>query len=340
MIVLIPAYEPGGTLPDLIRHLAHHTVVVVDDGSGAGYAEVFARCRDLGAEVLTLDRNRGKGHALKAGFTHIQRRYPDHDVVCADSDGQHRPADIDTVAAHVPVSGAAMVLGARCFTGTVPARSRIGNALTRAAFRATTGLALLDTQTGLRAYPARMLPWLVAVGGERFEYEQRLLLRAARERLPIAEVVIATVYLDDNKSSHFRPVRDSWRVYRPLLAFTASSLAAFAVDTVALLTLVALTGNLATSAVAARLLSATGNYAVNSTQVFGTGAHASSALRYAVLAAVLLPANIALLEALAGVTGSVAVAKVLTEVTLFSGSFVAQRGLVFAARRRPAPARS
>jgi len=340
MIVLIPAYEPGGSLVELVRHLGHHTVVVVDDGSGPRYAGVFHRVRGLGAEVITSERNRGKGHALRTGFAFIQDRYPGRDVVCADSDGQHRPDDIEAVARHVEVSGAAMVLGGRRFTGAVPARSRFGNAVTSAAFRLVTGVRLMDTQTGLRAYPAWMLPWLGRVGGDRFEYEQRLLLQAARERLPIAEVEIATVYLRDNESSHFRPIRDSVRIYRPLLAFSMSSLLAFAVDTVALLTLVALTGNLALSAVAARLISATGNYAVNRAYVFGSGANPAvrpgSALRYAALAGVLLLLNVVLLEALTSLTGSVLAAKLLTEVSLFAASFLVQRSLVFSFRRTAA----
>ncbi|MFI7542032.1 glycosyltransferase [Actinoplanes sp. NPDC049599] len=335
MIVLIPAYEPGAALVELVRRLAGHAVVVVDDGSGPGYATVFARVRDLGAEVLTLEGNRGKGAALKAGFAHLRERHPGRDVVCADSDGQHRPEDIEAVARHVTVSGAAMVLGGRRFTGDVPARSRLGNAVTRAAFRLVTGVRLLDTQTGLRAYPGRMLPWLSRVAGDRFEYEQRLLLRAARERLPIAEVEIATVYLRHNASSHFRLVRDSLRVYRPLAAFAMSSLAAFAVDTVALLTLVALTGNLALSAVAARLISATGNYAVNRAYVFGPRGGPGSAWRYAALAGLLLLANVVLLRAWTTATGSVAAAKLLTELTLFTVSFAVQRGVVFVGRRQP-----
>jgi putative flippase GtrA len=346
MIVLIPAYQPGGDLIDLVCRLGQHTVVVVDDGSGPAYAAIFARVRVLGAEVVTLTGNRGKGFALKTGFAHIGTRYPGRDVVCADSDGQHRPADIDAVARHVAVSGAAMVLGCRRFTGPVPARSRLGNAVTRSVFRLVTGLDLADTQTGLRAYPARMLPWLGAVGGDRFEYEQRLLLRAARERLTVAQVEIATVYLRHNASSHFRPVRDSVRVLRPLLAFALSALLAFAVDTTALLVLVAMTGDLVLSAIGARLLSATVNYAVNRAYVFGTRrtppARRRSALRYATLASVLLAANVLLLEALVLAVGSVIVAKLLTEGTLAAVSFLVQRHVIFPVSRPepPAPAGS
>jgi putative flippase GtrA len=337
MIVLIPAYEPGTSLVDLVAQLGHHTVLVIDDGSGARHAPVFAAARAAGAEVLTLPFNQGKGRALRAGFAHARRHHPGEPVVCADSDGQHRPDDIEAVAARLSDGDPAMVLGVRRFVGDVPARSRFGNHVTRAAFTLATGLALTDTQTGLRAYPARMLPWLEAVDGDRFEYELRLLVRAAREELVVAEVEIATVYLDHNASSHFRPVRDSVRVLTPLLTFAASSLLGFVVDTVALLALVALSGNLAGSAVGARLLSAAVNYAVNRRFVFASGGP-RSLLRYAGLAAALLALNVVLLETIDAVTGSLLVAKVVTEMVLFTAGFVVQRRYVFTPRLRP-PAR-
>jgi putative flippase GtrA len=341
VVVLIPAYEPDDKLIDLVRRLGHHPVVVVDDGSGPAYAVVFAAVRNLGGQVLTLDRNRGKGYALKAGFAHVGDRFPGQDVVCADSDGQHRAQDIDAVAARLAATDAAMVLGARRFTGGVPARSRFGNTATRTVFRLVTGLALDDTQTGLRGYPARMLGWLGQVEGDRFEYELRLLLRAARDELPVEQVEIATIYLAGNATSHFRPVRDSVRIYAPLLAFTASSLLAFAVDAVMLLTLVALTGNLVASALGARLISATVNYTVNRTWVFGRR-HRSvprrrSVRRYAALAVALLAANVVLLQALTMAGSSLPAAKVATDVVLFLAGFLVQRRLVFTRGTNPVP---
>ncbi|KUL23329.1 dolichyl-phosphate beta-D-mannosyltransferase [Actinoplanes awajinensis subsp. mycoplanecinus] len=335
MLVLIPAYQPDGRLADLVHELDRHHVLVVDDGSGPSYDMVFEEARMAGAEVIHLDRNRGKGFALRTGFAHAAAAYPGHDVVCADSDGQHRPADIEAVAARVGVTPAAMVLGVRRFTGRVPARSRFGNAATRVLFRLVTGLSVTDTQTGLRGYPARMLGWLGRVPGDRFEYELRLLLRAARDRLAIEEVGIATVYLDGNRSSHFRPLQDSVRIYRPLLGFAASSLLAFGVDAALLAVLVSATDQLVLSAVLARVVSATLNYSVNRRAVFGEGvAHRRAAPRYAALAVASLSANVVVLEWLNTALGSLAVAKVLTEVTLFAAGFAIQRAFVFG-RGRP-----
>lgn len=332
--MLIPAYQPDHRLADLVGRLDRHRVLVVDDGSGPAYAEAFAKAREAGAEVITLSHNRGKGFALKTGFAHVAARCPGEDVVCADSDGQHRVEDIEAVAGRVRTSPAAMVLGVRRFTGRVPARSRFGNAATRIAFTAITGLAVTDTQTGLRGYPARTLAWLGRVPGDRFEYELRLLLRAARERLPIEEVEIATVYLDGNRSSHFRPVIDSARIYGPLLAFAGSSLLCFAIDAALLAVLVAGTGHLTASAVVARLVSASVNYTVNRRAVFDQAPHRRALPRYAALALASLAANVALLELLTALTGSLVVGKLVTEPALFLAGFAIQRLFVF--RRRPA----
>jgi putative flippase GtrA len=337
MVVLIPAYEPDNKLVDLVRRLPHHSVVVVDDGSGPAYAEVFAKVRGLGADLVTLRDNRGKGNALKTGFAYVRAHFPGQDVVCADSDGQHTPKDIDAVAGRVASTDAAMVLGARRFTGKVPARSRFGNAMTRAAYTLATGKALIDTQTGLRGYPARMLQWLGEVSGSRFEYELRLLLQAAREGLRIEEIEIATIYLEDNASSHFRPLHDSIRVYGPLLAFTASSMLAFVIDTVALLVIAAATGSVARSAIAARAISATINYGVNRIWVFGRRGNPTSrkvsAPRYAALALGVLAANVILLKSLTLVIESLLFAKAITEISLFAVSYLVQKHFVF-----PSPA--
>jgi putative flippase GtrA len=84
-------------------------------------------------------------------------------------------------------------------------------------------------------------------------------------------------------------------------------------------------------------LSGTVNYAVNRRWVFRhrvpPAGRWSPALRYAVLAAVVLVLNVVLLEAVAVVVGSVVVAKAVTELTLFLASFVVQRHLVFGRRR-------
>lgn len=332
MVVLIPAYQPDRKLLALLRELAavapELDVVVVDDGSGPLYAPIFSDAATLGADVIGFAANRGKGAALKHGFAHIAAHYPGQDVVCADSDGQHRVRDILRVGR--AVRPGAMVLGMRAFSGHVPARSIVGNTITRWAFRAATGVGVSDTQTGLRGYPAGALDWLAGVRGDRFEYELNLLLQAKGAGWTIAEVPIDTVYLAGNESSHFRPLVDSVRIYLPLLAFSASSLVAFAVDFVALLVINALTGNLLAAVVAARGLSSAVNFLTNRRVVFRSRRPLrSTMLRYYLLVAVLLLANYGLLAWLTGLGLALAVAKVLVEVGLFVASYQMQRSFVF-----------
>jgi putative flippase GtrA len=337
MIILIPAYEPDQQLPALIRSIRDAepwaTVVVVVDGSGPVYREVFDGVKALGCHVIGYARNRGKGFALKTGFGFIADQLPGRNVVCADSDGQHTIVDILKVAAAVQAGSPAMVLGTRNFTGIVPARSRFGNTATRLLFTLATGQRISDTQTGLRGYPACMLPWLRSVRGERYEYELNVLLEAKGAGYALHTVDIATVYLDHNAGSHFRPVADSVRIYAPLLKFLASSFTAFLVDTVVFLILTLVTDSLLLAVVGARAVSSAVNFLVNRLMVFEHGRDkpaAATGLRYFGLVLVLLAANYGLISALNALSVAALPAKILAEIALLSVSYVVQQRFLFA----------
>ena len=257
--------------------------------------------------------------------------------MCADSDGQHTLSDILAVAAAVRSHGDGIVLGARDFSGEIPLRSRFGNSATRMALRAASGLRLQDTQTGLRGYPASLLGWLMTVDGDRFEYELSVLLEAKRREIEVVEVPIATIYIDDNESSHFRPVIDSIRVYLPLLRFSMSSLVAAAVDFVLVLALMALTGNLAIAVVGARVCSAAVNFTINRRLVFdptGRTPLRAAIAGYGAVAVGILIANYAILYLLYEQLGIyLGVAKLVTEVSLFLASYTLQKHFVFSRAR-------
>ncbi|QXT63673.1 bifunctional glycosyltransferase family 2/GtrA family protein [Tessaracoccus palaemonis] len=337
--VLIPAYEPDLRLVALVTQLdaalPDVPVVIVDDGSGPDYCDVFAAAAASGAVILTHEHNRGKGAALRTGFADIVTRLPGFGVVTADCDGQHTPTDIARVAARLdtlPPGQRCVVLGCREFTGAVPARSRFGNSVTRALFRSVTRQDVPDTQTGLRAFPAITLPWALGIQGDRFDYEFRMLLLARQSGISLVTMPIETVYTDGNASSHFRPLVDSLRIYAPLARFAGSSLLAFAVDTGVLLLLNWFTGRLLLAVVGARLVSAGVNFAVNRRLVFRRGREVplrSATLRYLSLAALLLAANYGVLTALTDAGTPLLLAKVATEAALFLASYSIQRTVVF-----------
>jgi glycosyltransferase involved in cell wall biosynthesis len=336
MIVLIPAYEPDMKLIRLLEDIADTgsgiEVVVVNDGSAPQYDEIFDRAAALGTVVIGHDVNRGKGFALKQGFDYVERNFPGHDVVCADCDGQHRVLDILRVAAEVAAHLNAMVLGSRQFTGRVPVASRFGNAVTRVVFARSTGQRLYDTQTGLRGYPASMLPWLRTVHGDRFEYELNVLLEAAEAGVTIQELPVDTIYLEGNASSHFRPLVDSARVYAPLVKFSMSSLSAFVIDVVLLFVMKGLTGSLLASVVTARVASSVFNFLTNRHLVFarGQGRASDCAPRYFALVAAIMMVNYASMYALYERLGAgLLPSKLLTEAALFITSYQVQKRFVF-----------
>ncbi|RIX48663.1 glycosyltransferase [Paenibacillus nanensis] len=337
MIILIPAYEPSQRLIHLIHDLKDRSddeIVVVDDGSGPAYQSIFDRAASLGCTVLTHEHNKGKGAALKTGFRYILETKEASGVVTADCDGQHLPKDIIRIAEEV-VQGhpKTIVLGSRKFAGKVPFRSRFGNSVTRSIFSFVSGAKIYDTQTGLRGFGAEMLPWLCRITGDRFEYEMNMLLEAVPAGCTFKEIDIDTVYLERNQSSHFHFLKDSFRVYLPIVKFSVSSLMSAFLDVLLLVLIQLFTSNLLLAVVGARVCSAVFNYAANRRFVFSTSNDVpvkSSLPRYMLLALVVMLANYGVIDFYYSTIGlSLILAKIFTETTIFLFSYWVQRKFVF-----------
>lgn len=336
MYVLIPAYQPDARLPRLILELHRADpstkIVVVDDGSGQKFSDIFEASATAGAHVISYENNRGKGYALREGFTWIRDVAGDSPecVVTADADGQHTLNDIFRVGRTCTDTGTS-VLGVREFVGHVPARSRIGNTATSALFWLATGWKLKDTQTGLRAFPVALLPELLKVQGDRYEYELRVLLHLAKFRHPVTQIPIETIYEAGNPTSHFRPLQDSARIWAPLLKFAASSGVATVIDYVLVLVLNALTGALFFPVIAARLVSASVNFAMNRRVFEATGVPLRrSAFRYAALAVAVVTGSYTMLAVLTGIGMPLWIAKIIADTTMYLVSYSAQSRYVFA----------
>ena len=336
MYVLIPAFQPDARLPRLILELHRADpstkIVVVEDGSGQKFSDIFEASATAGAHVISYENNRGKGYALREGFTWIRDVAGDSPecVVTADADGQHTLNDIFRVGRRCTDTGKS-VLGVREFVGHVPARSRIGNTATSALFWLATGWKLKDTQTGLRAFPVALLPELLEVQGDRYEYELRVLLHLAKFRHPVTQIPIETIYEAGNPTSHFRPLQDSARIWAPLLKFAASSGVATVIDYVLVLVLNALTGALFFPVVAARMVSASVNFAMNRRVFEATGVPLRrSALRYAALAVAVVAGSYTMLAVLTGIGMPLWIAKIIADTTMYLVSYSAQSRYVFA----------
>lgn len=219
--VLLPAWQPDAVLVELANQLLQSgmgALLVIDDGSGPESAPILSALSVLPRTTVRRHPvNRGKGCALKTGFGFLltqESRYTG--VVTADADGQHTAEDIVRVARALLASERRPVLGVRRFEGDVPWRSRCGNCFMRWLFSRVAGRDLIDTQTGLRGLPMPLLPDLLRLPGERYEYEMTVLAHLCRLEVPLVEVPIKTVYLQGNRASHFHPLWDSMRVFATL----------------------------------------------------------------------------------------------------------------------------
>ena len=348
--VIIPSYEPDEKLIALLHALQAagiRHVIVVDDGSGREYAHFFEQAAMVeNCTVLYHAVNLGKGRALKTAFNHCLREYSEAcGCVTADSDGQHTPADILTCMEALCENDGSLILGCRNFDGPkVPMRSRFGNKCTRKVFHYLLGLSVSDTQTGLRAIPTAFMRELMQVRGERFEYETNMLIETKDREIPIVEVSVETVYIEENKTSHFNPVRDSLRIYLVFGKFLFSSLSSSVVDLLLFHLFCTLLHTqegglwgvpyIIISTVFARVISAVYNFLINYKVVFQSRERmAITAARYFLLAVCQMMCSALLVNALYGLFGGVEVAvKMPVDVFLFFVSFLFQREFVY--RRR------
>ena len=343
--VVIPAYEPDEKLIGLVEKLNEadlSPIVVVDDGSNkAVYGSIFERVGNLGATVLTHAVNMGKGRGLKTAFNHCINEYDGLvGVVTADSDGQHRAEDIKKCKDALLDNPHSLILGVRDFNRDgIPARSVFGNKTTSRVMKLLTGISISDTQTGLRGINVDFMKELLTENGERFEFETNMLLLAKDNGIEIKEVPIETIYLEDNRSSHFNPIKDSFKIYVVFFKFLMSSLSSSVVDMVLFSIFCAITRRrvkpfdyIMISTIAARIISAVYNFLINYKVVFhGKGSKAAAAVKYAVLAVVIMLLSGTLVSAGHRLFPSLieVAVKIPVDCLLFVLSFYIQREIVY-----------
>lgn len=238
-VVLIPSVEPDDRLPVYVRKLGEYGlshIVIVDDGSGNDYQDIFKELEEGGCTVLRHKVNMGKGLALKTGYRHIKEHVPGYMcIITADSDGQHAPEDVYKLAKEAELHPHALILGVRDFNKAgIPVKSLIGNRITSAVFAGLYGKYLPDTQTGLRAFGSSLTDKMTGIKGEGFEYETQVLVTCIRSRIQVLTVPIQTIYEDENRRTHFKAVRDSLKIIRTLgadfMKFLSSSFVCSFVD--------------------------------------------------------------------------------------------------------------
>src|SRR5580658_3211293 len=334
--VVIPAYRPEQALLDLIAALSEKSVpaiVLVDDGSGPDYREVFRRAEEFpNVRLVRHAVNLGKGAALKTGINCALCAFPKlQGVVTADADGQHHPEDIVQVADRLVAEPDRVILGTRTFGAGVPLRSRVGNVVTRAVMRALVGQHVSDTQTGLRGIPARLLPRLLRLEANGYDFELDMLIAVRQQAIPIGQVPIRTIYEPGNRTSHFNPLIDSMKIYFVLLRFSSVSLMTAALDLIVFYLAYRRLGNLAAAQSLGRLLAVAFNYSmVRRTVFFSKLRHATVLPKYLLLVCVSGFASYAGIQLLNSRFHIQPLpAKLLVEGILFFANFAIQRDFIF-----------
>lgn len=353
LAVIIPSLDPDEKLLRTVESLekvGFKNIILVNDGSKRENLKFFPSLDGYeGRILLHHTENKGKGAALKTAFKYVLETRPDFDgVITADGDGQHLAEDVLACAEQM-LETESVVLGCRDFSGEdVPKRSRFGNRTTSLVMRLFCGMKLSDTQTGLRAFPYKYLADMLEVKGERFEYETNMLISFKQKAIPYTEKKIETVYIEENKTSHFRPVRDSVRVYRFILSYCLSSVLSALVDEGAFFLFLKLinAGGLTVliSTVFARVISSLTNFAINKNKVFSNkGSVIKTLLKYYALAVPQMLVSAGLVYALSAIARLIGIGsndivltliKVVVDTVLFFASFRIQQNWVFADKKK------
>ncbi len=349
-IVVIPAYEPPPSFVEYALDIlkAASLLVVVDDGSGDRYSDIFNKiAENKNVKLITLKKNKGKGNALKCAFSYIVSKYSHEKIiVTADCDGQHKVNDVVSVYKSAMSHPDTLVLGGRSFNGdNVPWRSRVGNGIARNIYRALYGQNVTDTQTGLRGFSVLLASGFLGVGGRGFEYEMGVLIYAVKKKIPILQIPIETVYSEKGAphSSHYRPLNDSIKIFFTVLfsmnVYILSSLLSGVVDVLVFsLIIYNFSADVSplttmTATVVARVSSSFINFILNYKYVFASKTK-SSIFKYYLLCALQMSLSYLLVLVFGNIIGfNFTVSKIIIDICLGILSYRIQRTWVFSERK-------
>ncbi len=233
--LLIPIYEPDGSSLVFLRTFKQgdfDRFLVIDDGSGERFKAIFDEIAATTVfEVIGYPVNKGKGFALKHGFARLLEKDPDLDyVITADGDGQHAYEDILRVKESAIEHPGCVIMGNRVFDKkSVPIASKIGHFLASISFKGVSRQKIDDVQTGLRGIPSALFPLALETPGNRYDYEHDFLLEASKVA-DIVSVDIKAIYIDNNRGSHFHPIRDTLIIHKHVLLYILASVGSWGID--------------------------------------------------------------------------------------------------------------
>ncbi len=211
-LVLVPAYNAGKYLPELIPRLRAYVcdenLLVVNDGSKDDTESILEH---LKVNHVTHPINRGKGAALMTGFdyalTHGYRS-----VLTIDADLQHLPEEVPHFLALD--DGRTVVIGTRAIDLSIMPFDRwLTNNLTSIIISIFSTQRVRDSQSGYRMIPTTALRAL-RLKTVNYDFESEMLFKSGRLEIPVDEVPISTIY--EGSHSYINPLTDTLRFIRQI----------------------------------------------------------------------------------------------------------------------------
>ena len=338
-IAIIPAFNPGPVVIDVVGKTLGfvNKIVLINDGSddqNTHYLEQCVAIDNSRVELLTFNKNMGKGFALLKGMERCLELNCDY-ILTIDSDGQHNPDEIAQLKELIlrddkPYE---IVIGARKQLDKMPLRSKLGNVFVAKVFNSLFSADLPDTQSGFRILSAKIAKdALKHIPQGKYETEMHMLLYAFENDRKVGSLEIETIYLDENANSKFRPIRDSLRVLATFMKYVSVAFVSFLIDYLIFLVLTYAFGIYFLYAhLSSRIFSGTLNFLLNKHLVFKSDkSHGKQAVKYLFAVMLALIATSSILYALVEVSGLTrALAKPIAELLVFILNFFVLRKIVF-----------
>lgn len=198
--VIMPAYNEGRNIGDVLREIILYTdnIIVIDDGSGD---DTYVEARKVNSNIIVLRHkiNLGKGAALKTGCEAALKNGAEI-LALIDSDGQHLAEDMVKLIDRLIEKKLDIVFGERKFNKNMPFMMKLGNKLLTFLIKIFFNVNLNDTQCGLRAFTSdayERIKW----HEQDYSVETEMIINAGKHNLKYDSVEIQTIYKDSYKGT-------------------------------------------------------------------------------------------------------------------------------------------
>ena len=287
-----------------------------------------------GCDVVNHETNKGYGKALKTGNQYFIDNYSEDKtvkgIIHCDCDGQHAIQDVNKCYELLIKNDKSLIVGQRNFDlEHIPFKSKIGNILTSIIFKLFFGIKINDTQCGLRGISSDVVYFSTNIDSDGYAYTSQLLIEAEKEKINIILFPIETIYINNNETTHFNPLKDSIKIYAVIFKYLLSSLSASIVDLIVFSILFNKLG-IITSTYLARIVSSIYTFIINKSLVFNSKDNRYQVPKYIALCILIVCLSAFFTNTLTlKLRINPTIVKVVVDTSLFFLSYYIQKKMIF-----------